>query len=50
MILLTLSSGRIIEIRSAETFMHGIGLKVIYLNGKRELFCVNEWVSVMRRN
>ena len=36
--ILTLNNGRIIEIKSVKTFMHGLGLKVVYPDGSRELF------------
>jgi len=47
---LTLNNGRVIEIKSAKTFMHGLGLKVVYMDNSKELFCYLEWVSVMRKN
>jgi len=48
MLILTLNNGRIKKIIYAKTFMCGLGLKVIYSNGERELFCYLEWVSVMK--
>ena len=50
MIILTLNNGKIKEIKKAETFMCGLGLKVIYLDEEKELFCYFEWVSVIRKN
>jgi len=48
MLILTLNNGRVREIVKAVAFMHGLGLKVLYPNGNRELFCYLEWVSVMK--
>jgi len=46
--ILTLNNGQIKEVVKAVTFMCGLGLKVLYPNGERELFCYLEWVSVMK--
>ena len=48
MLILTLNNGQIKKIKSAKTFMCGLGLKVVYPDGERDLFCYLEWVSVMK--
>jgi len=48
--LLTLNNGQVREVMEVETFMCGMGLKVKHPDGKRELFCHLEWVSVMRKD
>jgi len=46
--ILTLNNGQVKEVIKVETFMCGLGLKVVYPDGERDLFCYLEWVSVMK--